>query len=102
MNSLSISNQRQQKRQQRRERKAQEAIGISHGCLFAAGATFVTCILLFINGGLVSALCQEFGPAGPAWLNNPGILQFVMFVGPVILVVIQWMMIDYIVSRLRR
>lgn len=78
------------------------AIGISQGCLFALLSTAVTCFLLFINGGLVSALCQAFGDLAPIWMQNPRSMQFIMFVGPVVFVIVQWMMIDYVMRRLSR
>ena len=79
-----------------------QSMMISRGFLFAVGSTLLTCFLLFINGGLVSAICNAAILANLAGMQTAGVHQFLLFVGPVFLVVIQWMMIDYVTSRLRR
>jgi hypothetical protein len=77
-------------------------LGTHRGCVFALASTLLTCGLLFINGGLVSALCDAARESWPGWFEEYRVDQFLFFVGPVLLVVIQWMMIDYVVSRVRR
>jgi hypothetical protein len=76
--------------------------GLAPGCLFATVSTLATCLLLFVNGGLVAAICSAASRSGVSILSNTGVHQFFLFVGPVVLVVIQWMMIDYVTSRIRR
>lgn len=76
--------------------------GMAQGCLFATGATVLTCIMLFVNGGLVAALCNAALASNVAIMRTSGVHQFCLFVGPVVLVVLEWMMIDYVVNRLRR
>lgn len=80
----------------------QAGLGIPRGCAFALASTLLTCGLLFINGALVSALCTAASDSWPALLSDHRVLQFLLFVGPVVLVIIEWMMIDYVVSRMRR
>ena len=79
-----------------------EVTGMGLGCLFAIASTLLTCLLLFINGGLVQAAYAMLTPSGPAILRDAKVSQFVLFVGPVLLVVIEWVMIDFVTSRLRR
>lgn len=90
------------RRRERRLKRQQQALGIANGCLFAIASTLVTCLLLFINGGLVAAICEVTMDSGPIWLTDSRTVQFVLFVGPVCLVVVQWVMIDYVISRMRR
>lgn len=72
------------------------------GCLFVVASTLLTCLLLFFNGGLVQAAYAMIAPSGPALMQNPRVSQFVLFLGPVLLVVIEWVMIDFVIGRLRR
>lgn len=69
------------------------------GCLLALGSALLTCLMLFINGSLVMALLGAFAAAGPSWIAKPEFSQFMLFLIPVVLVVIQWMMIDYVRTR---
>lgn len=77
------------------------ASGAAAGCLFALASTVVTGVLLFLNGALVLALLESWAPALPSWTRKPEFMQFALFVGPVVLVVLQWMMIDYLRRHLR-
>ncbi len=72
------------------------------GCLLALGSALLTCLMLFINGSLVMALLAAFASSGPSWATKPEFSQFVLFLLPVVLVVIQWMMIDYVRTRFRQ
>ena len=70
------------------------------GCLLGVGSALLTCVLLFINGSLVMALLTALSGSGPQWTKNPEFSQFMLFLLPVILVVIQWKSLDYVRSRL--
>lgn len=59
-------------------------------------------MLLFINGSMVTAVYSAIAETGPAVMQDPRLIQFVLFVGPVLLLVVQWVMIDYVTGRLRR
>lgn len=77
---------------------------VAAGCLFSLASAALTCGLLFINGSLVLAILQVVGAAGFDPLasdQHEGLVQFALFVLPVALVVIQWMMIDYVRTRFR-
>lgn len=69
------------------------------GCLMALGSAVVTCVLLFVNGSLVLAMLTAFSSSGPSWVRKPEFSQFMLFSMPVVLVVVQWMMIDYVRTR---
>ncbi len=64
------------------------------------GSALVTCLMLFINGSLVMAILISLVKIGPSWLSNTALMQFLLFSMPVVLVVLQWMMIDYVRTRL--
>ena len=72
---------------------------IMAGCLMAFGSALLTCLMLFINGSLVMALLTAFSTSGPSWVSKPEFAQFMLFLTPVALVVVQWMMIDYVRTR---
>tara|TARA_R110002049_G_scaffold2750_2_gene21444 strand:- start:223781 stop:223969 length:189 start_codon:yes stop_codon:yes gene_type:complete len=58
--------------------------------------------MLFINGSLVLAFLAAFDRFGPEWMHNPKLAQFSLYLVPVLLAVVQWMMIDYVRSRFRK
>lgn len=70
------------------------------GCLAALGSALMTGFLLFLNGGVVLAALNALSSGGVIWLRNESFSQFIVLIGPVILVVIQWMMLDYLRTRL--
>ena len=72
------------------------------GCLLAFGSAILTCLMLFINGSLVLAVLTTFASSGPQWMKKPAFTQFMLFLVPVLLAVIQWMMIDYVRTRFRQ
>jgi hypothetical protein len=67
----------------------------------ALGSALLTCLMLFVNGSLVMAVLTAFARSGPPWLSKPEFSQFMLFLVPVLLVVAEWMMIDYVRTRLR-
>ena len=73
---------------------------IAAGCLMAMASALVTALMLFVNGSLVMALLSAFAENGPPWLSNPRFNQFVLFTVPVLLVIGQWIMIDYVRTRI--
>ncbi len=70
--------------------------------LYAMAAALVTAGLLFLNGGLVMALLNVVTQGGASWLRDERFMQFALFAGPVLLVVVEWMMIDFLRTRLWR
>lgn len=69
-------------------------IGYS-GCMVALAWAVVACLLLFINGGLVLALLLEFeAEFDGTWLRDERVAQLLVLIGPVVLLVMQWWLID--------
>ncbi|MEM9364964.1 MAG: hypothetical protein AAGD07_03135 [Planctomycetota bacterium] len=75
---------------------------ITGGCLLALGSAVVSCVLLLVNGAFVMALLAAFAAGGVAWITNPKVSQFLLFSLPVAMLVVQWMMIDYLRWLIRR
>lgn len=72
------------------------------GCLTALASASLTGFLLFINGSLVMAVLTAVTRSGPSWVSKPQFSQFILFVIPVLLVVAEWMMIDYVRTRIKQ
>lgn len=70
------------------------------GCLLAMGSAILTCLMLFINGSLVMAVLSAVTRAGHSWTSNPKLSQFMLFFVPVLLVIAEWAMLDYVRTRL--
>ncbi|MEM6690865.1 MAG: hypothetical protein AAF664_15640 [Planctomycetota bacterium] len=74
---------------------------VAAGCFAAIISAVVTGVLLFVNGSLVLAAWLSFRPVGDEWYSKREFGQFLIYSVPLGLVVIQWMMIDYVRMRLR-
>jgi len=74
----------------------------SSGCVVVMAAAIVSCLLLFLNGGVVMALVNVLDDWGFVYMSDDRITQFIVLIGPVLLLVLQWLMIDYVTTRLRR
>jgi len=72
------------------------------GCMMIFASAIVSCILLFLNGGVTMALINAVGERGYNWVDDDRITQFLVLVGPVLLLVIQWSMMDYLRNHLQR
>lgn len=70
------------------------------GCVMALGSALLTCLMLFVNGSLVMAILTAIASSGPTWLSKPEFSQFMLFLVPVLMVIAEWMMIDYLRARL--
>lgn len=75
---------------------------VAGGCLLAVGSTAVSCSLLVINGALVMAVLAALSASGVEWVRNDQASQFMLFSIPVALLIVQWMMIDYVRHVLRK
>jgi hypothetical protein len=62
----------------------------------------ITCVLLFLNGAVVMAVLRVLSSSGAQWARKPSVMQFLLLLIPVVLVVLQWMLLDYLRCRLRR
>lgn len=76
--------------------------GQAAGCLAAFGSAVLTGFLLFLNGGVVLAALNALSSGGLTFLRDERFSQFIVLIGPVILVVIEWMMLDYLRMHLLR
>jgi len=72
------------------------------GCAIGIGSALFTCFLLYLNGSLVLAVISALDQADETWQKNEQVTQCILFLVPIILVVIEWMMIDYLRTRLLR
>mgnify|MGYP000023306409 FL=1 len=72
------------------------------GCAIGIGSALFTCLLLYLNGSLVLAVISALKQPGDKWLNDEKVVQCVLFLVPVMLVVVEWMMIDYVRTRFVR
>ncbi|QDV68138.1 hypothetical protein Poly24_18460 [Rosistilla carotiformis] len=70
-------------------------------CGFALASAVFGCLLLILNGGVVAAVYFAIAEDGPEWMRNRSLSQFALFVGPVLLLILQWTLID-LVGRDRR
>lgn len=62
----------------------------------------LSCGLLLINGAFVMACLSALSAAGVPWFQSEEASQFILFGGPVALLIIQWMMLDYLRFLWRR
>lgn len=69
------------------------------GCVSVLFAAVLTSLMLFINGSFVFALTNALASSGPAWTRNPEFTQFILYLAPVLLVIGEWRMIDYVRTR---
>ena len=75
---------------------------IAPGCVFALASALVTCLLLFVNGSLALAFLKALAKSGSGWAHDPRLMQFVLLFLPVILVVIEWAIFDYVRRKVWR
>ncbi len=81
---------------------ADERKTVSAGCVFSIASALLTSLMLFINGSLVMAILTAMQRAGLTWIASPQLSQFLLFTIPVVLMIVQWLMIDYVRTRMRR
>lgn len=71
------------------------------GCLAVTGSAVLSCVLLLVNAALMMAILAAAEAAGVVWMQTEGAAQLVLFAGPVAVLIIQWMMIDYLRAFVR-
>ena len=69
------------------------------GFRFVLGTCAVTCVLLVLNGVLVASIYFHTSGTDSVLARYPKLTQAVVFMAPIVLVIIQWWIID-IVSRI--
>ena len=72
------------------------------GCGTLFLACFITCVMLVVNGTLVAGILALLGPAIPRVLQGPKVTQLTMFIVPVMMIFVEWRLIDMLVRRLRK
>lgn len=68
-----------------------ETIG---GCGFALAVTAFSCVLLVMNGGVVAAIYFSVADLGPEVMQDWRAAQAALFVFPVLMLIMQWWLID--------
>lgn len=72
------------------------------GCAIGIGSALFTCLLLYLNGSFVLAVISALQGHEGTWFQDERVAQCTLFLVPVILVVVEWMMIDYVRTRFVR
>lgn len=71
------------------------------GCGFALGTSLFTCLLLVLNGVFVTAVYQWAFPEGvPNSIQRIKFVQVFLFIGPVILLFVEWTLLDFGLRRI--
>jgi hypothetical protein len=72
------------------------------GCGFLLVSALLTCVLLGINGLIMMNLVNAILPTLPAeWRHQTRIGQAAVFVGPLVLLLIEWWICDVTIDWLR-
>jgi len=69
------------------------------GCGFVLLTFLFSCLFLILNSALISKLMPPLESA-PGLLGRAGVNQAVLFVGPVILIFLEWWLVDLVVALL--
>ena len=70
------------------------------GCGFLIGTSVFTCLFLIINGVVLTTLYQWLYPGGPPDSTQEAkVVQILLFIGPVLLLFVEWSVIDLLVQR---
>jgi hypothetical protein len=70
------------------------------GCGFLVLTCVFTCFFLVLNSALVAKMYPPLAQLGPDLLSHPRVKQIMMFVGPVVLVFVEWWLVDLVVEVL--
>lgn len=82
--------------------KKEESLRVTPGCLLATFSALVTALMLLVNGSLVMAILTALVKNDVPFVSNLKFSQFLLFSIPVLMAIGQWMMIDYVRTRLLR
>ena len=83
---------------QHNEKRVRTAKYLPLGCVAAISFALVTCLLLIINGSVVIGLLDSLPAGTPTFLKGPKVIQFLLFFSPVLMVVIEWQIIDAVMG----
>lgn len=70
------------------------------GCGFLILTCLFSCLFLVLNSVMVVRMYPLLATLGPAILRHRGVEQMMMFVGPVLLIFVEWWLVDTIVDVL--
>ena len=68
------------------------------GCGFVLLTFLFSCLFLVLNSALISRFVPPLMETGPPLLARPGVVQATLFTGPVILVFVEWWLVDLVVQ----
>ncbi|MEC9002200.1 MAG: hypothetical protein VX644_02410 [Planctomycetota bacterium] len=74
--------------------------GERDGFLFQLRTVLLMCVLLVLNVAFVASLFRTAAREGPEWLRHPKVEQMILLIGPLIVLVIQWWLIDVLKYQL--
>ena len=66
------------------------------GAIAAFAFALSTAVLLLVNGSLTLVAFEILTEANPQWSQRKGMLQFGLFAMPMVLVVVEWMIWDFL------
>ncbi len=70
------------------------------GCGFLVLTCLFSCLFLVLNSVMVVRMYPVLAALGPGVLRHRGVEQMMMFVGPVLLIFVEWWLVDTIVDGL--
>lgn len=65
------------------------------GCGFLALTCVFSCFFLILNCALVARFYPELAAFFPRWMHEPKIEQMIKFMAPVLLIFVQWWVVDF-------
>ena len=75
------------------------------GCLMLGVVLVIASLMFIVNGVIVGMVYAQIAQGGPKWLQQPKVIQIMMFTAPLGLLAVQWWVFDLIsnwVSRFTR
>lgn len=75
------------------------------GCLTLIVLLVIASLMFIVNGVIVGMIYAQIAQDGPHWLQQPKVMQIMMFTAPLGLLAIQWWIFDIVsnwVTRLSR
>lgn len=79
-----------------------ELTDVAGGCVVTTASAAFSCVLLVINGAFTMALLSVVAGSGQSWITNEKLSQFLLFSCPVLLLFVQWWLIDTLRWILRK
>jgi hypothetical protein len=70
--------------------------------MYGLAVATITGALLFVNGSVVLVFVKAFARSGSTIASRPDVAQFLLLSIPVVMVVVEWKLIDYVWGRFVR